>query len=389
VTKTEREAMRNACCDLFRIPTTETLSHLLTEMLRQSVAKKPSGLREFVSEPTQERLNELIESVPPECEDQIQPYVSLCRAFYRFEQDRTEQNLNDLFAVLPPLNASLLNAVAYVVFLSRPSVQHSLNVRFEITLKQRCATELTSPTITKKRLKAPAAHSPYTLSVMKSRHHVAEKARYRLASVACRKIDGLDRPFPVKVFEIASLPVQENARRRTKPRPPTLAETELRAPFYYLSDDEARRIAVRVMNRLNKTLFGRAARRKQDRQRLTALICQHDKGTRRHLHVLLALPPDTPLSHLEDALEAACRTEPFFYRFAAIQHVNNLAASILYNANDFKSLSTHPIIYVNTQADPEQPTNGGPQNEREPAAPDRTDGAAANDGDRVRPSHTG
>ena len=137
-------------------------------------------------------------------------------------------------------------------FLSHPSVEHSLNVRLELTLKQRRDSDL-------------------------------DTERPRDESITVR--------VPGRRFAVRDAP--------------------LFAPYLYLTEDETRRIAIRLMNRLNKELFGHAARRKHDPQRLTALVCHHDKGTRRHLHVLLALPPYVTMATFRNALSRACRTEPF------------------------------------------------------------------------------
>ncbi|MCX6543799.1 MAG: hypothetical protein NTV05_05225 [Acidobacteria bacterium] len=112
---------------------------------------------------------------------------------------------------------------------------------------------------------------------------------------------------------------------------------------------------------MNKELFGTAARRKHAPIRLTALACHHDKGTRRHLHILLALPPDVTLPTFQVALTHACHSEPFIYRTARLEYVQNLAASIRYNANDFKTLTQNAILYIHTQAEQPHPKNGEPQ----------------------------
>ncbi len=187
-------------------------------------------------------------------------------------------------------------------FLSHPSVQHSLNVRLELTLKQRRDSDL-------------------------------ETTRPRNENITVR--------------------VRE---RRRGPRP-AFRDAPLFAPFYYLTENETRRIATRLMNRLNKELFGTAARRKNAPLRLTALVCHHDKGTRRHLHLLLALPPDVTIPRFRAALSHACYSEPFIYRTTRLEHVANLAASIRYNADDLKTLSQNSILYIHTQPVP-QPENG-------------------------------
>jgi len=212
-------------------------------------------------------------------------------------------------------------------FLSHPSVEHSLNVRLELTLKQRRESDLVT-------------------------------ARPREEDVTVRVPGG----------RIA------------------LRDAPLFAPYYYLTEDETRRIAIRVMNRLNKELFGTAARRKHAPLRLSALACHHDKGTRRHLHFLLALPPSVNLEAFQHALTHACYGEPFIYLTTRLEYVHNLVASIRYNANDFKTLTRNAILYIHTQPDSSHPDQGESQNDCEP---DSTERAADYDRDRLCATHAG
>jgi hypothetical protein len=294
VTKKERKEMRDACSELFREPTTEKLSNLLRTMLRQSVTMMPVGVDEFAQEPTEERLKKLTASLGKEFHRQTETLETLCRTFYAFQKEPSRRNADSLLAVLPSLDSSGRNAVALAVFLSHPSVERSLNVRLELTLKQRRDSELET-----------------------------------------------ERPR------------DKNITVRVPGRRIPLRDAPLFAPFYYLAEDEARRITVRVIHRLNREFFGTAARRERAPLRLTALVCQHDKGTRRHLHFLLALPPSVTLPTFRTALLRACRKEPFIYRTKRLEHVQNLAASIRYNADDFKSLSRNSVLYIHTHTEPE------------------------------------
>jgi hypothetical protein len=324
VTKTERKEMRDACSELFREPTTEKLSTLLRTMLRQSVTRMPVGVDEFATEPTEERLNKLTASLR-NFRQQTEPLETLCRTFYTFQKEPSRRNADSLLAVLPSLDTSGKNAVALAVFLSHPSVEHSLNVRLELTLKQRRDSDLDT-----------------------------------------------ERPR------------DENITVRVPGRRFAVRDAPLFAPYLYLTEDEARRIAVRLMNRLNKELFGHAARRKHDPQRLTALVCHHDKGTRRHLHALLALPPDVTLPAFRNALTRSCRTEPFIYRRTRLEQVNTLAGSIRYNADDFKTLSRNSILYIHTHNPSQQsPRTENTSNETEYRASASRDRAAADDGNRL------
>lgn len=142
---------------------------------------------------------------------------------------------------------------------------------------------------------------------------------------------------------------------------PARSKTSLRAcanaaAFYYLTEDEARRIASRVVNRLNRAIFGRAARAKTPK-RLTALVCQHDKGTRRHLHALMAIPPDIEIvrripevpSEFETLLDEALKSERFVARIHKIEPLKNAYASLAYNIRDDKTINDNSILYVHCQ----------------------------------------
>jgi hypothetical protein len=130
------------------------------------------------------------------------------------------------------------------------------------------------------------------------------------------------------------------------PRRIPLRDAPLFAPFFYLNEDESRRIAVRVMNRLNKALFGNRARRKENPERLTALICHHDKDTRRHLHCLIGVPSEVSLERFSAMLDRTLASEPFVHRHRKVQLVENVAASILYNINERKSRAFDPVLYL-------------------------------------------
>ena len=142
MTRTERKEMRDACCEVFREPTTETLSALLRLMLRQSIARMPVGVDEFAENPTEDHLDTLTVALPSEFRRQMSTLETLCRTFYAFQKNPSRQSADDLLAVLPSSSASVKTAVALTLFLSTPSVQHSLNVRLELTLKQRRDSEL-------------------------------------------------------------------------------------------------------------------------------------------------------------------------------------------------------------------------------------------------------
>ncbi|OFW08034.1 MAG: hypothetical protein A3H96_21795 [Acidobacteria bacterium RIFCSPLOWO2_02_FULL_67_36] len=181
---------------------------------------------------------------------------------------------------------------------------------------------------------------------------------YSAKELSCEPLPSIAAIVPITRQKIVRINTDVDVGVRAKRAPRTLEQANAFAPYLYLTENEARRIAIRLMNRLNKELFGNAARRKHAPQRLTALVCHHDTGTRRHLHILLALPPDVTLPTFRNVLTRACRTEPFVYRTTRLERINNLAGSIRYNADDFKTLSRNAILYIHTQPEPSQPENG-------------------------------
>jgi hypothetical protein len=90
---------------------------------------------------------------------------------------------------------------------------------------------------------------------------------------------------------------------------------------------------------------------------LTALICQHDKGTRRHLHALLAIPPHIEVvrrtpevpSEFERLLDDALKPERFVARVHKIEPLQNVYASLTYNIRDDKTLNDNSILYIHRQ----------------------------------------
>jgi hypothetical protein len=133
-------------------------------------------------------------------------------------------------------------------------------------------------------------------------------------------------------------PQDEDLTVRIRSRRVSLQDAALSTPFYYLSDDEVRRIVVRVMNRLNREMFGARARHKTNPKRMTALVCQHDKDSRRHLHCLLELPAEVSRQEFTTKLDRILTSEPFVHREKRIETVDNLTASMVYNMNTRKSL---------------------------------------------------
>lgn len=139
---------------------------------------------------------------------------------------------------------------------------------------------------------------------------------------------------------------------RTRSRVVPMHDAANRAAAYYLTEDETRRIATRLMNRLNKAIFGKAAIRRNNPKRMTALICQHDRDTRRHLHALFAVPSDIPIERFKRLLRKAMKTEPFIARIHNVEWNNDINDSLNYNLQDDKTLTGNSILYVHPPQPP-------------------------------------
>ena len=151
--------------------------------------------------------------------------------------------------------------------------------------------------------------------------------------------------FLVRRARITQL-VDQTASVRVRSRRVDLRDAPLYAPYYYLTAEEGRRIAVRIMNRLNGEILGHASRRGKDRQRLTAVVCMHDRGTRRHLHGLVAAPPGMDRTTFKQLFDRACQGEPFLYRVTNVEPITNVAGSVIYDINDDKALDDNCIAYI-------------------------------------------
>lgn len=195
-------------------------------------------------------------------------------------------------------------------------VEYPLNVRVDLSLKQRCQSDLC---VTVRDPRAP--------------DHALRTIERRPMYAAPNQSDV--RPVRPKT----NLGTSANA-----------------AAFYYLTEDEARRIASRVINRLNRALFGRAARSTTPK-RLTAIVCQHDKDTRRHLHALLAIPPAIEVarrnaevpSEFERLLADALKPERFVARVHNVEPLMNAHASLSYNLRDDKTINGNSLLYLHCQ----------------------------------------
>jgi hypothetical protein len=199
----------------------------------------------------------------------------------------------------------------------------------DLTLKQRRETDL------KTRRPAPAPTIRYA------------KTQHGRSTIAALDHDGtLERPGTLNV-------------RVKNPSRMSLRDAPLFAPYHYLEAEEVRKIAGRIVNRLNVHFFRGRARRKKNPEKLNALIVQHDRDTRRHLHCLFGLPPNVTLKDFKQALRHALKHEPFVFpnavddeRSCRIEPVEDLRRSVFYNVDERKSLTGMPILYTSPNRRP-------------------------------------
>jgi hypothetical protein len=173
-------------------------------------------------------------------------------------------------------------------------------------------------------------------------------------------IPALDAEIQITRLKIARVDDSKCLNVRVKPRRYTLAEAERYATAEWNSDGTMRQAAARIANRLNRELFGNRARRRRGRfgrknapEKLVGLICQHDKGTRRHFHMLFALPPAVTMANFRAAMRAALAAERFAYptgvddpNSCRIVRAKSLRRSVFYNANPRKSRDDAPDVYL-------------------------------------------
>ncbi len=165
---------------------------------------------------------------------------------------------------------------------------------------------------------------------------------------------------------LQTAPIDVNLKASRRP----LNRAQLEAPYFYLTEDEARRIARRFMNRLNQLMFKHAARRKNNPRRLSAIICQHDKSTRRHLHCMIAMPPHLTNTECLTFFDTALRTEPFVYRRSYAAPIRDLQKAISYNIRDDKTINDNAMLYIHHQ--PQTPLTTT-ENAHDPERTDRPD----------------
>jgi hypothetical protein len=101
----------------------------------------------------------------------------------------------------------------WIHFLSHPNVQHSLNLRVELTLKQRRATELE----TRRPAETVTARYP---------HFYTRRLTH---------VDAINGTYPVKRFVEPVLDDKKTVNVRVAPSRLSLRDAPLYAPFYYLT----------------------------------------------------------------------------------------------------------------------------------------------------------
>lgn len=127
--------------------------------------------------------------------------------------------------------------------------------------------------------------------------------------------------------------------------------------FECITEDECRSLVRRVINRLNKAIFRSARRRRNNRQRINALVCLHNKGTRFHIHMLFGVPPHITLDAFETLFDDAVAKERFVYDERKVTPIDKLTRAVIYNANPSKNQTGDPIIYQSWQGITEGKTN--------------------------------
>lgn len=230
------------------------------------------------------------------------------RRFVRETASRKQEQRSDHAAT-----AGLLKWIAGTANASR-------FVRVELTFKLRVQTPLG------KRIAQPT-HEPEV-------HHHEGKT----GSLTTSKIAAIDDSRVMNV-------------RVKKPQPLSLKTAPLFVPAHYLPEDEPAKAAVRIISALNKRFFKGRTRRTTSPEKLTVLVCLHDRNAagrkcRPHFHVLVALPATVSNAAFMTALRHAMKRERFINRRLLVEAVEDLAGSVFYNANPYKHSGRAPVVMV-------------------------------------------
>jgi hypothetical protein len=164
--------------------------------------------------------------------------------------------------------------------------------------------------------------------------------RPRIAAVPTWKITAVDST------------AAQNVRAAKNPQHrPSLKSAPLFAMALYLPESEPGRVAVTLMNALNRHFFKGRSRRATNPERLTALVCVHDRDEfgrkcRPHVHAVVALPSNVTVAEFTAVVRSAVDGEPFINRRLLVEPVADVAASVFYNANPNKHSDHAPVILI-------------------------------------------
>lgn len=222
------------------------------------------------------------------------------------------------------VNVALLHWIA-------AASQSTLLVRVELTFKLRVMTALG------KRTRAVAAASEPV--VRYDRPFPKRRRRLPLREVEGRgcpaRADGAVPTWKITAVDDSAV---QNVRAAKNPqRRPSLKSAPLFVTSHALPTNEPARVAVTLMNALNRHFFKGRSRRATNPERLTAFVCVHDRDEfgskcRPHVHALVALPPKVTVAEFTAVVRRAVDGETFINRRLLVEPVADVAASVFYNA---------------------------------------------------------
>jgi hypothetical protein len=138
---------------------------------------------------------------------------------------------------------------------------------------------------------------------------------------------------------------------RAQQHRPSLKSAPLFATTLYLPENEPARVAVMLINALNRHFFKGRSRRAINPERLTVLACVHNrdddgKKCRPHVHALIALPPNVTVDEFAAIVRRVVEDETFINRRLMVELVADIAASVFYNADPDKHSDRAPVILI-------------------------------------------
>jgi hypothetical protein len=241
-----------------------------------------------------------------------------------------------------------------------------LNVSVDITLRQRRIVEHSSTFVRDPaaKVKALGITVPYapTLPIRPS-PKVGSTLGIRLIASGGRTIEHNQRGN-LSYADIERLrdPLTAKPKRRQRV---SSADAQM-GIVECITEDECRSLVKHGVNRLNRAIFRSAGRRRHNRQRLNALICLHNKGTRFHLHMLFGgLPSHITLDQFESLFDDAFSKERFVYEEREFRNIDTVKGAVIYSVNPRKSQSGDPIIYQSWQGITEDNNEHDDEEERD------------------------